>query len=173
MTTLLHFAWSMFIRFAKECGALNGKKAEDLSNHGWDALYRLGARQADKLRTEDPALRFVSIINALLLGGKVGFRESLPDESQRHIPIGERDGDFVNLIPTATWHVVKEYCRAEGTNWLISPRAVNKSLKARGWIITDPQDNHMEVRRVVFGRQQRVLRMPMKLFDGTGDDEGE
>jgi hypothetical protein len=168
----LYVGWSMFLDFAVAHDALSPDQREEHLSEGWELLCTLAQRQADRIQAEDPAQRFVAILNALLTTGKVAFREPLPDDRLSAAPIGERDGDAVNLLPTPTWHAIKEYCRSEGTAFPVSPRAATKMLEARGWLFTNPDDDHRQDRRVVFGRRQRVLRMPIALFTKDENDAG-
>jgi len=165
----LFYGWMQFLQFATQAGAIDQSRYNELESQGWAVLRSLARRQAERLQAEDPATRFVEILNALLDSGKVAFRRVDPEDKVKSISIGEREGDAVNLLPIPTWHAVKEYCRSEGSAFPVSPRALNKLLQAKGWLLTDQEDMHREVRRVVFGQRRRVMRMPVALFSDSGD----
>jgi hypothetical protein len=66
----LQAGWEIFMQFALEAGAIDRAQGKELERRNRSALEELCVRQAKYQETNDPALRFVSLLQAALECGR-------------------------------------------------------------------------------------------------------
>ncbi len=65
-----HVGMKYFIEYAKDVGAINESKAEELLNRCWDALGQAGHKQIVFQKAMEPAQRFLELISSALSSGR-------------------------------------------------------------------------------------------------------
>jgi hypothetical protein len=169
----LQTGWELFLEFAVEIGAIDKPEQKDLEQRFKQALGELGVRQA-KYHSCDPALRFMALVRAALMGGgaHVADRQgSVPDEpgrcgwkckGRKWLPQGTRIGWIAGqdlfLEPTSSYYVAQQLA---GTEQLaVSQQTLRYRLKERGLLVsTDAGRQMLTVRRTLEGCPRQVLHL--------------
>ncbi len=123
--------WEMFLRFALEAGAIGPAETEALEQRIGSALADLAQRQAKYQVESDPALHFLTLLQAALGGGSahvVDRQGRMPAQANawgwqqknsgrgwepRGTRIGWVAGSDLFLEPTASYQVAQELAGAE------------------------------------------------------------
>ena len=177
-TTLaeLRAGWELWLLFALEAGAIGAAEQAALRHRCERALDDLAVLQRQYHQASDPALRFVSLLQAALAGGHghVANRLGKPPESpaiwgwQRKftgrawIPQGTRIGWIAGsdlfLDPALSYQVAQ---RAAGTErLLLSEQSLRHRLRESGLLASvDAGRQMLPVRRTLEGRPKQVLHL--------------
>jgi hypothetical protein len=102
---------------AEEIGAISGPEAVGLRSRCWDALVETGARQALSIEGERPTRRFLTVLATLLAQGRailLGKDSHCDPRNSRASFVGWQDGDFVYLLPDASFQAVAQFCKEAG-----------------------------------------------------------
>ena len=104
------------LRCAEEIGALSGPDANGLRSRCWSALVETGARQALSVEGERPTRRFLTVLATLLAQGKAVLLEKGSGcvAHSRASLVGWQDGDFIYLLPDASFQAVAQFCKETG-----------------------------------------------------------
>jgi hypothetical protein len=171
----LLLGWRTFLRFASDVGACDER--ESLYSDVERALATVARGQAEHLRAEDPAERYVALLAAALESGAAhvadlatgatpdsprawGWRaDDLGWRSQGTL-IGYLEREDLYLIPDAAYAAARRLGEASGQRLTIQERTLEKRLHAAGLLAsTDTDDGRLRVRRMVAGRRARYLHL--------------
>ena len=172
----LQSGWERFLQFAVEVGAIGQAEAEELAQRSWRALGELALRQTKYQASSDPTLRFVSLLQAALAGGKAHVadrRGKMPAEAavwgwqrkdvgRRWVPRGTRigwvAGNDLFLEPRASYQVAQEMAGAERLP--VSEQMLRHRLRERSLLASiDAGRQMLQVRRTLEGSPRQVLHL--------------
>jgi hypothetical protein len=180
----LALGWRVFLRFALEVEALTYDEAEALWERVWQALGESAAVQAQHQVSEEPARRFIDLLESALSGGFAHVASptgNVPDHPEawgwrkRTVgtgeyeriewqPQGDRagwiDGHHLYLDLEAALTAVRPVAQATGSPVGVTPRTLAKRLHERGFLLsTDEKNRELKVRRTLEERRHRVLHL--------------
>jgi hypothetical protein len=181
----LRTGWEMFLQFACEVGAIDGAARKKLEQRGSTALEELGVLQAKYHQANDPALRFVALLQAALRCGRAHVadrRGRAPDQAAvwgwRRTPtgrawvgLGTRIGWVARselfLEPEASYQVAQSLA---GTERLpVSEQTLRHRLREGGLLAsTDVGRQMLMVRRTLEGCPRQVLHFRAGDLVGLG-----
>lgn len=179
----LQSGMEIFLDFAFAVGAIGGAEKEGLERRSERALSEVVARQAKYQAARDPALRFVTLLQAALAGGTahVADREGkAPAEAaawgwQRTAsgrrwmpwgtPIGWVAGNDLFLEPMASYQVAQAIAGVERIP--VSEQTLRHRLRECGLLASiDAGRGMLQVRRTLAGRPRQVLHLRASDFRG-------
>ena len=162
----LYLGLDLGLAHATDVGAVTQAEADELRETGWNVFMAGASSHAGRLQTEDPATIWLETVVTLLEQGRVHFVEGRdsPLDTVGHresMPIGWMDDEFVYVVPRAAREQVLKAMPAESTP-IPSDAALGKALKARGLLVTDEGDDHLQrlVRLGGGGQRKRVYQNP-------------
>jgi hypothetical protein len=172
----LQGGWEQFLEFALEVGAIGRAEKEELEERSQRAFAQLCALQAKYQEANDPALRFVALLQAALAGGRAHLadrRGRAPDEAAawgwqrkptgrgwapRGTRIGWVGGGDLFLEPAASYQVAQEVAGVERLP--VSEQILRHRLRERGLLAsTDIGRQMVQVRRTLEGGPRQVLHL--------------
>jgi hypothetical protein len=181
-TTLAQLArgWHCWLRFAREVGAISEDESKEYWRRVWTALAAAGAAQDQYQSSENPATRFVELIQAALTSGKAhlaamdggkpeadqaqayGWRDGEPQGDR----IGWLDGDNVYLQPDAAFSMAQRLASG-GEGLSVSSQTLWKRLNEAGLLATtDTARNTLKVRRRIGGKDQSAIHVRAEKLSG-------
>jgi hypothetical protein len=166
-------AFELFMAYATEVGAVLPVEALRRGEQAQAALVEVAERQSSHLRSVDPAEAFVSVLQALLVQGRIKLlhrNEASPPGESRADVIGWQDEEFVYLSPEAARKSVVSFMRDSGDHWPYTPTTLHRALLRGGAVMPGP-DGRPETQARVGGSKRRVLKVPRsKLFPDDHPD---
>ncbi|MEK7205259.1 MAG: hypothetical protein AAB254_07085, partial [candidate division NC10 bacterium] len=180
----LAMGWEVFLRFAREAGAVTVKEAGELRRSGWQALGEAARAQREHLKSEEPTGRFLALLSAALSSGQVHLAEANtgkePEEPGRWgwrskgilddwQPLGDRigwvEGDHLLLEPEAAFAAVQKLARDQGSHLAISPRTLWKRMAEKGLLASrEVSQGRNFVRWSIAGVRKSVLHLSIGLL---------
>jgi hypothetical protein len=172
----LQTGWEIFLEFAFEVGAIGKPEHHKLEERSQRALDELAALQTPYQQNSDPALRFISLLRAALVGGRAyvadragrepeqalvwGWRRK--SKGQRWVSQGTRIGWVAGgdlfLEPAASYHVAQQVAGTEPLS--VSEQTLRHRLRERGLLVsTDLGRQMLTVRRTLEGLPKQVLHL--------------
>jgi hypothetical protein len=143
------------LQFAEQIGAIDAAAAKGLREEGWEALVELAATQARVLEGERPTQRFLEVLDALLVEGRVLLGQKSDEDADRRPGfIGWQDVDFLYLLPEVAFRFIATTCRDSGETFPIRQDSLAKALAREGLTECSP-GRHTKVVRLG-GRNRRV-----------------
>jgi hypothetical protein len=169
-------AWSVFLHFALESGAYSQVEVEELWNRIKKALKRSGEAQTKFQLSENPATRFVELIQAALLSGRAhladvnggspdnreswGWRDGEPQGDR----IGWIEADDIYLQPDAAYSAAQRMATG-GEGLTVSSQTLWKRLKEAGLLASvDTARQTQKVRRQIGEKQEGVIHVRDQIF---------
>ena len=168
----------LFLRFARDLGAVTDAEAGSLFDQARQALLAIGRQQAQLGSHVNPARRFLEVLASLAAQRHVGFAERPEDDlasSAGCEQIGWRDRDrkLLYLLPDAAFRVVVEAMKSAGESMPLRPRTLWERLGQLG-VLRDQEAGHHTAKRVVGKMRQRVLVLAEGVLeDGPEGGTGE
>jgi hypothetical protein len=175
----LQTGWEMFLQFAQEVGTIGLAEKAELEQRSVKALGRLAAMQAKYQVGNDPALRFVGLLQAALSCGRahgVDPRGKPPAEAEQWgwqpkprgrgwvaqgTRIGWVAGNDLFLDPVVSYQVAQEMAGAERIP--VSEQTVRQRLRQLGLLASiDTGRGMVQVRRTLEGHPRQVLHLKAK-----------
>jgi len=182
-TTAAHLArgWEIWLKAAIDYGAISRDEAKALWHRIWEAVAKAAKAQRDHHMAQNPALRFIELLQAAISSGKAhlasidGNKPSEPqscgwrkdDETQQEQgetwrAQGERIGwiedDQIYLQPDAAYSTVQRLASSEGLT--VTPQVLWKRLNQAGYLAaTESNQQTLKVRKVVESRRQPVINL--------------
>lgn len=166
----------LFLQFAREIRAVNGRTVDRLWKRSLTALDSLIAHQQQTQKSADPTRAFVLTLPALMSSGRghlATFDGKKPEQpgaagwrltkgGDNWEPQGPRigwvDGDDVFLEPRTTFTAVQQMLRESGDYLSLSLATLKRRLKqARLLASTDEPRESITVRRTTEGHQRELL----------------
>jgi hypothetical protein len=144
--------------------AISGEKAAEMHDESWRILLNLSREHRQLIENEDPVKKFIEILQALQIQGKIRIANKyLPDKVEigniNGEIIGYCDDDNLYLHPEPLMQSVKIRCRAIGSEFPIDDTSLFKALKNRGMTRTDPDRVTRKVRLPGSEGPIRVLQL--------------
>ncbi len=173
-------AWHCWLGFAREVEAITPEESKTLWRRVWAALDEAGKGQDQYQASENPASRFVELIQAALASGKAhlaaidggkpdiadaqayGWRDGEPQGDR----IGWLDGDDLYLQPDAAYSLAQRMATG-GEGLSVSSQTLWKRLNEAGLLAsTDTARNTNKVRRTIAGKSNPVIHLRAENFAG-------
>ena len=173
-------AWHCWLGFACEVGAITLEERKQLWRRVWAALDVAGKGQDQYQANENPATRFIELIQAALSsgrahlaatdGGKPGFADAQAFGWRDGEPQGERigwlDGDELYLQPDTAFSLAQRIASG-GEGLTISGQTLWKRLNEAGMLAsTDTARNTNKVRRTIVGKSTPVIHLRAEILAG-------
>jgi hypothetical protein len=175
-----------FTQFAEEAGAISHGQAQELWDKGWAALGEAAARQQQHQASQEPARRFIELLQAAVVSGHAhlagndggppvnapawGWRRN--EATSALMPQGDRVGwvDYGDVVlePDASYRAACAMS-SNGDGLAISAVTLRKRLAERGWIIREPSRETLLVRRKIEGRTLNVLALTRGVYSQKPD----
>jgi hypothetical protein len=170
----LQGSWELFLEFAFSGGAIGRAEKESLEQRSQAAFAQVCALQAKHQQAQDPALRFVALLQAALTCGRAHLadrRGRAPDAAtvwgwQRQPTGGWRPlgtcigwtvGSDAFLKPAASYQVAQELAGAER---LPGEQMLRQRMRERGLLASvDVGRQMVQVRRTLEGSPRLVLHL--------------
>ena len=120
------------LTYAEEIGACSRIEAEGLRAKAWEALLSLGRTQSQLVAGEKPSERFLRVLHALLMQGRILLSPRLgPTALPR---TGENlviwhDDDALYMDPESTFQAVARFCHESGEVFPIPLLALKRELR--------------------------------------------
>jgi len=181
----LQSAWEIFLDFAIETGAMSNSEQHSLVKRNREALDQLAAAQAT-YQAADPALRFVTLLQAALASGRAhvvdrcgkapehpatwGWRRQVRG---RWMPSGVRIGWLVGsdlfLDSAASYDVAQQMAAADPIQ--ASEQTLRHRLRERGYLASVDSGRQMvQVRRTLEGTSRQVLHLKAAVLSSLSRD---
>jgi hypothetical protein len=179
----LESGWEIFLDFALEVGAIDKAKQRELEQRNEQGLGELAELQI-QYHQSDPASRFVSLLQAALVGGHAHVADragGAPEEAtmwgwqrtsmgqawiSRGTRIGWVSGTDLFLDPGASYQVAETLAGAEHLG--VTGQALRYRLRERGLLrSTDLGRQTLTVRRMVEGIPSLVLHLKSDVLLGS------
>jgi hypothetical protein len=180
----------MYLRFAKETGAISPEDAAALLIRGEIALHAAAGAQTEHQTDQEPASRFLALLRAALASGRAhvaapngrrpdpaepwGWRQSsaASDWQPQGDRIGWLDGTLL-LEPGAAHAAASRMARDGGEPALVTQRTLNRRLAERGLLIErDYGRETLTVRRILEGTRREVLSLSADALAADDDADG-
>ncbi len=180
----------MYLRFAKETGAILPEDAAALLIRGEIALHAAAGAQTEHQTDQEPASRFLALLRAALASGRAhvaapngrrpdpaepwGWRQA--SAASDWLPQGDRigwlDGTLL-LEPGAAHAAASRMARDGGEPALVTQRTLNRRLAERGLLIErDYGRETLTVRRILEGTRREVLSLSADALAADDDADG-
>lgn len=198
----LKVSLDLFLEFAVEVGALTIDQAAAFHGRAWAAIDHAAAKQSQHQDASDPALRFLSLINAAVTSGGAyvsgtdglrpenaqawGWRKEPAAYDSEWRPMGKKigwlDGGDLYLEPDASYAAAERMALDTGGSIGITPRTLHMRLKDKGLLVnTEDARTANRVRKTLEGfrrtvlhlRADSILRSVTDQTDHSGEDERE
>jgi hypothetical protein len=172
----LQAGWEIFTEFALEVGAIDCNAERRLQERCRGALRTLGVFQAKYQDDNDPALRFISLLQTALACERAHVADRYgrsPNDASiwgwhrltsgrkwtpRGTRIGWLSGTELFLDPATSYRVARESCGTE--RFTESEQALRHQLRERGLLASVDQGRGMvQVRRTLEGIARQVLHL--------------
>jgi len=172
----LQSGWELWLKFACQVGAITGTEKEKLARRSWRILNELTPLQSSYHHASDPALRFVSLLQAALAAGQAhvgdpsggtpdgaecwGWRRS--QRSSRWTASGTRIGwikpNDLYLEPTISYQVAHQMAGAHQLP--VTAETIRHRLHQHGLLASvDAGRQMLLVRRTLEGVARQVLHL--------------
>jgi len=159
----LYIGLDLGLAWAAECGAVSEGERGELRAQGWESLVGLVRDQADRVRMERPAMRFLAVIGELVAQGRAYLA---PMENPGKEPgkfgaelVGYFDESAVYLLSEASYRMVVQRERESGVHFPVKQRTLYKDLESEGLIVAGPEDGRRPWVIAPGGRSVRALRL--------------
>jgi hypothetical protein len=176
----------LFLRFAKEAGALSAEEVTTLFERAWVALIKAEQKQSAHQTAIEPTRRFLELLSTALASGKSHLTDvegNKPTEPTRFgwraYQVGTGDyqrtdwrpqGDSIGWVneatgdlwlePDAALAVVKRIANDTGDSFTITRTTLCKRLKERGLLLSiEHARETLTVRRKLAGATHAVLHL--------------
>ncbi|MCB1618976.1 MAG: hypothetical protein KDI08_09670, partial [Pseudomonadales bacterium] len=178
----------------RHAGVIDQATATDWTDQAWAVLARLAADHDRRILSSQPAEAFRSALTDLLLSGGahlLGRDETRPLNAERYgwkgnEPSGQHIGwvseqeRYLFLLPNLVLQAVNELLRKIGTPLNLSPKALWRQLRDRGYLIAGNSEERngrsitRTTRKVKIGnRALQLLTVPLWVIDQAEDHPGD
>ncbi len=173
-------AWHCWLGFACEAGAITPEERKELWRRVWAALDAAGKGQDQYQASENPASRFIELIQAGLSSGKAHLAATdggKPDSADAQAygwrdgeaqgdRIGWLDGEDLYLQPDAAFSLARRMA-TDGEGLTVSSQTLWKRLNEAGLLASiDTARNTNKVRRTIAGKSNSVIHLRAEFFAG-------
>ncbi|PKN91229.1 MAG: hypothetical protein CVU44_20155 [Chloroflexi bacterium HGW-Chloroflexi-6] len=130
------------LTYAVEVQAVTSGEAESLLDQAKVEVVKLAQSQNNHVADEQPAMKFIHAIKALLAKGEFfieGLHQSPSDNAKW---IGWATADFYYLQSEVTFNAVSDFFRKEGSVLGLKQRALNAQLVEKGFIMRGDKNTY-------------------------------
>jgi hypothetical protein len=173
-------AWSIFLTFARDVGALSDYEKDSLIGQMKIVLLQVAARQETHQASQDPATRFLELIVAALNTGQAHISSMTDGEPPfESNSFGWRNGDrqgkhvgwtnqtYVYLQPDAAFSLVSELSNRSGSALTLSQTTLWKRLYERTLLVREEGRETLKSRVTINGRRLSVVTFKAETFHGA------
>lgn len=177
----LSVGFRYFLAFACETEAISTEEQETLWRECWAALSTVATFQSKHQEGNEPARRFLELINAALSSGKAhlanssggtpadpeswGWRLEGDTWAAKGTRIGWLEGDSIYLQPDSSYSCTQDLARSQGDSISVSVQTLRRCLKEKSLLASwDEARETATVRRILEGKQQAVLHLRKSVF---------
>jgi hypothetical protein len=149
---------SSFLRFATAVGALSGDEAKTILTKAWQGLGKGAAAQARGQAAEEPTLRFLNLIAALIDRGDACLRKATapePSDGEKGRCIGWTTDDRVLLEPESAYAAVHQLAAQQGEAFPVRCKTLGKRLEQRRFL-THHDKNRNTIQVTIGAARRRV-----------------
>jgi hypothetical protein len=181
--------FEQFLEFAKDIGAIDEVQRQQLISKNWSALLASTALQNEHQITEDPASRFLELLQSALTTGRVYLSDSInglrpedstfwgwPNHADDQRIMGKKIGwvseDEVLLDANMAYSEILKFSKEQESAIAVSQKTLIKRLAEKGKIKTAQNENRNHQKRTLEGRRIRVLVLDKKLLAPSVSEEG-
>ncbi|MEI8258539.1 MAG: hypothetical protein WCJ30_22935, partial [Deltaproteobacteria bacterium] len=168
----------MMTLYAVQIGLFNAPKAAKFNKDALEVLRTLGATQGADVRSADPVLRFIAVLQGLMIQGHVCLQHDLAAPLMPTIGRAEYFGwksmvaGLVFLLPDPTFRVVVHAMQLARESMPLSAQTLWERLIERGLLRPGDKGHHTS-KQALGGGRPRVLVMPIRvLFEGRASEDG-
>ncbi|MCG3143385.1 MAG: hypothetical protein HONDAALG_00733 [Gammaproteobacteria bacterium] len=179
-TTLaqLQRAWQVWLEFAADCRALDGDEIAGLREAVEIALDKLGQAQAGYQASENPAFRFIELLQAALTSGKAHLAAIDGGQPENGEAWGWRDGEAqgdrigwieggdVFLQPDAAYRVAQSI-GVNGEGVTLTARTLWKRLRETGFLASCESEERQTIKKQIGQTRPRVLHLRAGNLSGS------
>jgi hypothetical protein len=186
----LQAAFEIYLQFSEECGAIDGREREELTDRCWEALRKAAAAQAKHQAATEPTERYLDLLRGCLSSGRVHLaardgavphgspepcgwrRDTHGNWSQCGECIGWIDGGDIYLESTVAYRIAQNAGRDSGDVLAVSEQTLKKRLRDKNLLAsTDTKRETLTVRKTIAGSKKEVLHLSRAtlLFEAPDD----
>lgn len=182
MLAQLQRAWQIWLEFAAGTNALESDEIDGLREAVEIALDKFGQAQGGFQSSENPALRFIELIQAALASGKGhlaalnGGQPSFEQSESREVwgwrdgeaqgdRIGWIDGDDVFLQPDAAYRCAQSF-GLNGEGLTVTARTLWKRLREAGFLVSCESEERQTIKKQIGESRPRVLHLSTMKLSG-------
>ncbi|HMX25830.1 MAG TPA: bifunctional DNA primase/polymerase [Blastocatellia bacterium] len=182
MLAQLQRAWQVWLEFAADCNALESDEIDGLREAIEIALDKFGQAQGGYQSSENPALRFIELLQAALSSGKghlAAMDGGQPEREQsdtREVwgwrdgePQGERIGwivgDDVYLQPDTAYRCAQSF-GLNGEGLTVTSRTLWKRLREAGFLVSCESEERQTIKKLIGDTRPRVLHLSKQRLSG-------
>jgi len=166
----LEVGMELFFSFAANRLKFQKSDFDEYRNKFHAILVRLCTQQAENIRQDKPAHKFIRKLYALLESGQCCLLNRYTADD--YIPsnyIGYEDDMFLYLHSEPAHRLVRKFCEEQGEAFTIGQRALLKQLSEEGLLSTGGEQNTKVI--TINGKQKRLAciykSMAEKIYNGT------
>jgi hypothetical protein len=162
-----------FLQFAMSCKALSQEERKLYWRRFWKALGAAAAQQREHQRSEEPAARFMGLLNSVLASGAAHFADAKDGYTPNGVKgpcIGWIDGDLALLEPDAAFAAVQRLAREQGDPLAVGVKTLWKRLKDRGHTVRHEEGRNLWSANIQ-GNRKRILAVDASKLAFPGASE--
>jgi hypothetical protein len=182
--------WRFFLDFAEDAGAVTAKQREALWARAWKGLAAAARKQAEEIRSQEPARRFLALLASALSSSRAHVANTegqAPDNAAawgwQPIPgaaepraggpcIGWVEGENLYLDPDAAYAAAQRLAEDQGERLAVGRTQLHKRLKEEGFLAST-EKRHLTNRRTILGAERTILHVHTKSLAYTpGESAG-
>lgn len=123
------------LTYATEIEAVSHSRADELRKQCWEAFLETGREQGRIVEEEKPTRRFLEVLATIMVQGRALLlpkEETIPEPKPGVDFIGWHDGEFLYLLPEATFAAVVRFCRDTGEHFPTRQERLKRDLAKEG-----------------------------------------
>lgn len=172
----LALGWRYFLDYAVDSNAMEERESKEWWVTGWVALIEAAKAQAHYRTNDNPAVRFLSLLQSAVAAGKAHLADEKGSAPENETAWGWREGDQawrpqgdrvgwvkekqVYLNPDNAMLVVQRYANESGESIPLTAEMLPKQLKTKGLLAsTDETRGTLYIRRSLEGKNRKVLHI--------------
>jgi hypothetical protein len=130
------------LTYAVDVQSITSQEAESMLDQAKAEMVNLACSQSNHVSDEQPAMKFIHAIKALLAKGEF-FIEGLHQPQNDNAKwLGWADADFYYLQSEVTFNAVSDFFRREGTVLGLKQKALNAQLVEKGYIMPGDKNTY-------------------------------
>ena len=170
----LLLGYQMMLNYMRDQEVITTQEATEELVRGLRVLTDISAAQTAAMAEEKPTKIWLETISEALTAGRAATKD-LQDPAAKDPPptvrvIGWRDAMHYYLLPKAAYGLVAQLCREAGSEFPLTPAALQKQLKADGILEMGGQKDAARP-KWIDGKAVRVLWVPREMINGPRETE--